>query len=546
MRFCRIILSFVAVTFASRSAAAQPSGAVVERPALVVNMVVGGLPYDFFVRFGHNLSGEGFRRFMDEGMVFTEARYDYMPTDRASSLATVTTGTYPSVHGVVGASWYDVLTGAEVELVADPDASGFGCDYGEGCYSNANLIAPTLGDRLVAENPRSKVLSIAAVPVSAIVMAGLGTTAYWVDTATAGWTSSSRYMLYLPGWVETFNDQYKGNTYFSEWFWAPQLAPERYVNRRYDRVEMPEEGPFRRLAPAGALPEAAGGGRYAPVFATPLASDLVADFVRQAVVREELGRDDAPDMLNVCFDAPRDIIARYGPESVEAEDMFYQLDRTVGSLMTFIAAQVPEGRVLFVLTSDHGGSSAYDAAVPQRERFSGEQFRTIINSFLCAQYGGEEWVAGYANRRLYINRREAFNRNLSLDEVQRRASDFALQFRGICRVVPSCDLRGGSASDAYMQRLRNGYFPKRSGDLLVDLEPGRIEEVPGVRAAAGSAYDYDIHVPLMMTGCGLPHAVVTDAVDMASLPVTLARILGIQRPEAATAGAIVPVVKYTE
>ena len=266
----------------------------------------------------------------------------------------------------------------------------------------------------------------------------------------------------------------------------------------------------------------------------------------QAVVREELGQDEAPDILNICFDAPRDIIAHYGPESVEAEDMFYQLDRTVGSLISFIVSQVGQERVLFVLTSDHGSSQAFDAAAPSQERFNGEQFRTIINSFLCAQYGGEEWVAGYANRRLYINRREAFNRNLSLGEVQRRAADFALQFRGISRVVPACDLRGGAASDAYMQRLRNGYFPKRSGDLLVDLVPGRIEERAGIRSSAGSAYDYDIHVPLLMAGCGLPHAVVEEPVDMASLPVTLARILGIQRPEAATAEAIAPIMEYME
>lgn len=542
---CRLVSLLVGGVFAFQTAAAQQAPRP-ERPALVVNMVVGGLPYDFVTRYGHNLSEGGFRRLAESGVSFTSARYDYMPTDRASSLATITTGTYPSVHGVVGERWCDVLTGEEVELIADSEAAGFDCEYGQGCYSNVNLIAPTLGDRLRAESPASKVVSIAADPVSAIVMAGLGTEAYWVNTATAGWTSSSRYMLYLPGWVERFNDQYRGNSYLADWFWTLHLGPERYVNRRYGRIDLPEDARFRELAPIGGLPCTAGGGRYVPVFATPLASDLVADFAMQAVVREELGQDEAPDILNICFDAPRDIIAHYGPESVEAEDMFYQLDRTVGSLISFIVSQVGQERVLFVLTSDHGSSQAFDAAAPSQERFNGEQFRTIINSFLCAQYGGEEWVAGYANRRLYINRREAFNRNLSLGEVQRRAADFALQFRGISRVVPACDLRGGAASDAYMQRLRNGYFPKRSGDLLVDLVPGRIEERAGIRSSAGSAYDYDIHVPLLMAGCGLPHAVVEEPVDMASLPVTLARILGIQRPEAATAEAIAPIVEYME
>lgn len=363
---CRLVPLLVGGVFAFQTAAAQQAPRP-ERPALVVNMVVGGLPYDFVTRYGHNLSEGGFRRLAESGVSFTSARYDYMPTDRASSLATITTGTYPSVHGVVGERWCDVLTGEEVELIADSEAAGFDCEYGQGCYSNVNLIAPTLGDRLRAESPASKVVSIAADPVSAIVMAGLGTEAYWVNTATAGWTSSSRYMLYLPGWVERFNDQYRGNSYLADWFWTLHLGPERYVNRRYGRIDLPEDARFRELAPIGGLPCTAGGGRYVPVFATPLASDLVADFAMQAVVREELGQDEAPDILNICFDAPRDIIAHYGPESVEAEDMFYQLDRTVGSLISFIVSQVGQERVLFVLTSD---TAAARLSMPPRLRRS--------------------------------------------------------------------------------------------------------------------------------------------------------------------------------
>lgn len=250
---CRLVPLLVGGVFAFQTAAAQQAPRP-ERPALVVNMVVGGLPYDFVTRYGHNLSEGGFRRLAESGVSFTSARYDYMPTDRASSLATITTGTYPSVHGVVGERWCDVLTGEEVELIADSEAAGFDCEYGQGCYSNVNLIAPTLGDRLRAESPASKVVSIAADPVSAIVMAGLGTEAYWVNTATAGWTSSSRYMLYLPGWVERFNDQYRGNSYLADWFWTLHLGPERYVNRAVRSYRpaggcaFPGTGPNRRSA----------------------------------------------------------------------------------------------------------------------------------------------------------------------------------------------------------------------------------------------------------------------------------------------------------
>lgn len=516
------------------------SAGEVERPALVVNIVVGGLPYDFIRMYGANLSDDGFLKFMREGMVFTSARYDYMPTNSVSSLATITTGTYPSVHGVVGEKWFDMITGEEVDLIEDPSVTGFDCDYGKGCYSNAQLLVPTLGDRLKLEHPESKVISVAANPVSSIVLAGLNTEAYWVNPVTATWTSSSSYMLYLPGWVTTFNERYKNWNEVSAWRWSLYKDTECYLNGRYGRPEFGYSSGFRKMCSVGRMPGIRQKERYANVAGTPLASDLLSDFIVQLVVSEGLGDDDIPDILNICFDAPRDIISHYGPESVEAEDMFYQLDWTIGALVRFIESHVGNGRVLFVLTSDHGTSGSYDAT--GKERFDGDQFCVITNSFLGAQYGGDKWVAGYANRRLYINRSEAFSRKLPLEQVQRLTSDFALQMRDVSRVVPSCDLRIGGAGDVYMERLCNGYFPKRSGDLLIDLAPGVIDIKQGVRASAGSAYDYDVHVPLIFLGCGIPAGRVDGEVDMAAVPVTLARLLGVGNPEAATAVPIEEIV----
>ena len=535
-------IPFLLGATAALHCAAAPATPAPQRPSLAVNIVLSGIPYDFFSRYEANLTEDGFRKFMREGTVFTESRYEYMPTNSVSSLATLTTGAYPSVHGVVSRQWCDVLTGQTVSLIDDPAATGFDCEFGEGCYSGALLTTPTLGDRLRRDYPESKVISIAADPASAIVIAGLGTEAYWLNPRTACWTSSSDYMLYLPGWVTNFNEQYKNNSYFSNWFWVLCKDEMRYRNRRISYIQPEHEGRFRRMEAIKALPGMTAEGRFPRVSATPLASDMVADFVRQAVLQERLGDDDTPDLLNICFDAPRRVIAHYGPESVEAEDMFYQLDRTIALLIRFIE-QETNGRVVFVLTTDHGCSDSYDAYALQADRFNGIQFRTIINSFLCAQYGGEAWVTGYFGRRLYINRNEAFSRGLSLDDVQRRASDFALQFRGIARVVPSCDLRSGAASDRYLQRLRNGYYQKRSGDLLVDLEPGLIEERTGVRADTGSAFEYDIHVPLMVMGYGIPAGVSDEEVDMTSVAVTLARLLGISQPDASSA---LPIRALTE
>lgn len=70
----------------------------------------------------------------------------------------------------------------------------------------------------------------------------------------------------------------------------------------------------------------------------------------------KLGADEAPDLLNICLDAPRRIAEAYGPESVEVEDMYYRLDRDLADFLTYLDAQAGEGNVVVALASDHGTS----------------------------------------------------------------------------------------------------------------------------------------------------------------------------------------------
>ena len=107
---------------------------------------------------------------MDQGAYFTDAHYNYMQTNTAAGLATLSTGTNPDGHGIVAEDWIDFTTNNPVNLIADPSVTGLDCDAGVGCYSPLNLTAATLGDRLKESDAKSKVVSIAATPVSAIVI----------------------------------------------------------------------------------------------------------------------------------------------------------------------------------------------------------------------------------------------------------------------------------------------------------------------------------------------------------------------------------------
>lgn len=514
--------------YAQHSAAANG-----RKPTLIVNIIVGGLEYDAYDRYKGTLSEGGFKTLVNGGVVFTDGRYDFMQTNTPATLATITTGCNPSVHGVVGEYWQDYVNGERVGLIDDPAAQGLNSDIGIGCYSYTNLTAPTLGDQLKYANPQSKVITIAADPVSAISMGGFAGHVYWLDTNACNWTSSSKYMLYLPGWVARYNERNNSRKQtFAEYKWKPVRQAKNYVNSRYCLFDFGSQPNMHKI-PVLSDPEAKKTA-YGHLLFTPAANDLVVELAKFAVVYEELGKDENPDILNIYFDAPRNVIKLYGPESVEAEDMFYRVDRSIASLLEYINSQANADKVLYVLTADHGVSRSCDISAGTATKFNGNQFRTLVSSFLGAQFGGNGWVNGYYDHRLYLNRTAVYNAGLSLRDVQERVAGFSMQFRGISHAITGNALQDAGISDPFTRRILNGYYPKRSGDLALCFMPGWIEDKPGVRADSGSPYDYDTHVPLIVFGCGLPSHAIKTPTDMTSLAPTLARILQINRPAAST------------
>jgi predicted AlkP superfamily pyrophosphatase or phosphodiesterase len=495
-----------------------------QKPRLVVNIVVSQLRYDAFGRMEHNLSDDGFLLFTTQGTTFSSAYYNYMQTLTPVSLATLTTGVNPSMHGVVSTRWIDYTTGEMVSLVGDASVRGLDCDPENGHYSPQHIVMPTLGDKLLAESPESKVVTIAADPISAVVMGGQNSAVYWMDEGRATWVSSTGYMFSLPEWVKTYNEGRRANSFIGEG-WSLFLPAKFYINKTNtifgaDRVQ--KISSFK----------SGGVNDYPAMIHSPYGNTLVADFAKQAVRGEKLGTDDATDILNVCFDASRYVGEKYGCESMEFEDMIYRLDSDIALLVKAITAQVNLDGVLFVITSDHGASDAWDSGVELHDRFNANQFKTILNSFLGVQFGVGDWVSDYIDRQVYLNHNLVYGRNLSLEEVQNRAATFALQFRGISHVLTSTAMRNGYFGASYGHRMQNGFYPRRGGDLMLNFMPGWIEEKPEGRSLSGSMYDYDTHVPLILFGWRIPIRQIEEPVDMTWVAPTLARILQISRPTA--------------
>lgn len=530
MRFTRyIVVIAVFILSAASMAMAQTE------PRLVVNIVISSMGADDLDRYADNFSSAGLRRIINGGQRFTNASYDYMQTTTPVSLATLSTGATPSIHGVVADRWFDYVGNKEVSLIEDRKEQSVNYSGGSGSYSPRNLVAQTLSDALAQQHPDSHIATIAVEPLSAIVMAGRSGEVYWMETLQSSWTTSSYYSKELPKWIADYNYQDQNEEYAIK-RWTSLLPYDNYHNSQVSVVEGLQSKTNKRIIHVQETPLAKGtmDDIYYQMCYTPAGNSAMLAFAREVVIHNKMGGDAVPDMLNIVLDTPRLISNRFGPESVEYEDMLYRLDRDLESFLSFLTTQVaaPE-QLLIVLTSDHGTSPSYNATEDVRERFNVRQAEVITNAFIGSLYGNGDWILGCIDRAIYLNHNLIMDKGLSLEKIQNDVATFVMQLRGVSQAVTAESMRGSYFGSGYGRKIQNGFYPRRSGDVVLNLMPEWIEEREQTRSMSGSMYRYDTQVPLIIYGAGCKAQLRNDKIDMTSLAATQAEILGIMAPSAA-------------
>jgi hypothetical protein len=252
--------------------------------------------------------------------------------------------------------------------------------------------------------------------------------------------------------------------------------------------------------------------------------------------REELGNDTTTDVLNIYLDAARYIAQIYGPESIEYEDMLYRLDKDIITFLNAVYDHVGRSSdVVIVVTSDHGTSPSYNATTAEpRHRFNHRQMEVIVNAYLGARYGADNYVAGYADKNIYLNHATIANKKLVLGEICDEVAVFLLQLQGISTAISSTSMRNSSFDHGRLRLMQDCYFGARSGDIVIDLVPGTIIEDDDYRSLPSGGYIYDRHVPLIIS-CGLgDNRRVMRTVDITELAPTLCHLMGIETPWASS------------
>lgn len=483
------------------------------RPKLVLLVAIDQFRYDYFPRFKSEYTG-GLKLLLDRGANFVDAHLEHYPTVTAIGHSTMLTGAIPATSGIIGNDWFDRATGKHVTSVEDRSVQLIGAPNGIGA-SPRRLLVSTVGDEMKRAGwDHPKVIGMAMKDRSAILPSGhMADAAYWYDSSTGGFFSSTYYFPKLPQWVSEFNDARYGDAFANKQW---QSAAEGRLERR--------------------LPPEAGKVLYTGINNSPFGNEVLERFAERAIDAEKLGQRGTTDLLTISFSSNDAVGHAYGPDSPEARNVSIAVDRTLGRLFDFLNKRIGLNNVIVVMTADHGVSPVPEVLLDQKMpggRILPEpdlrSFFYPIQQALVKQYGPGKWILNTAGSSPYLDYELIAAKKLNISEVQRVAAAAIAAAPHVARVYTREQLLTSRGwADRIDARVLRGFNASRSGDLEIVLEPYWIRGT--TKATHGTPFNYDSHIPLVFMGPGIRPGRYYQAAALNDAAPTLAAILDIEVP----------------
>ncbi len=523
------LISFIIPVLFFFSSTAQNTGETsanaisVQKPTLVVGIVIDQMRWDYLYRYYDRYApGGGFKRLLNQGFACENTIIPFVPTITACGHASIFTGTVPAINGIAGNDWWDYKTNNFVYCTDDASEHTIGSNTDAGKMSPRNLMVTTIGDELkLATNFKSKVIGIALKERAAILPAGhSANAAYWYDSKTGDWISSSYYLNALPTWVNDVNKKKLPDQYYAK-DWNTMYPVESYQQSDADNNRFP-----RKLAQYATK-------NYQVIIATPYGIDLSIEMAKAAINGEALGAGPATDFLTLSISSPDYIGHAYGPNSIEEEDCFLRLDKLLGEFLDFLDANTGKGKYLVFLTADHGAANVPSFLNKHKipaGNFDNETAEAELNKLLEAKFKTIGLVIGILNYQVYLDRTTMDAKHLNKELVYKTAMDYLLQNPSIDRVI-ALDAVGETTLNANIREvIINGYFPSRSGDLQILFRPQWIDGFLNGGTTHGVWNPYDAHIPLIWYGWNILPGKTYRNTYMTDIAPTVAAMLKIQMP----------------
>jgi hypothetical protein len=450
----------------------------------------------------------------------------------------------------------------------------------------ANLRVPTLGDRMVAAKPGSRVVSLSGKDRGAIFLAGKDArhVVYWYDRDTGRYLSSAAYDQdgivggAARDLVRQFNAQQAGVRLISRFgtLWKPLPKPDAAAGwpqpaPNLGRYQIPDLGigfdHDLSLAPRG---------YFDGIYTSPLQDQLLADLALAFLSDRALalGRRGQPDLLALSFSAQDVVSHTFGNESEEELDTLRRLDRDLGRLLTALDAladEEPRGSVVLALSADHGftllpevvrrdtgkrigGRLQSSDTIPETPYPNlQERLNRALADELCLPagsqpiFGSEGWIVAYDRTVFPALTVDGpcgpAGQTVGLADLDRAFPRVVRRLFGeeIEEVLLTSQRDRWLANDPAVPFARNDDDAARSGDaFLIPREGVLMHWDPERGSGHGSHHEADTHVPLLFWGGPFRPGERSESSTPYDLAPTLADILGITLPDAVGTSRVPP------
>ncbi len=527
MKWQVFILFLVVPSFLLNLFAAPPLKKPLQKPKLLVVIVIDQMRSDYLTRFEKRFlparrqpgTVGGFNYLMSYGAYFPVAEYDILQAMTCPGHAMISTGAYPMMNEIVMNDWFDKKRGKNIYCAEDEEHG----------LSPKNLRTSTFPDELKIAGYKSQVVGVSLKDRSAIMLAGhQGDHVYWIDEKNLAWTTSSFYSKNpLPTWVQTQNTKLNG-LIGKDGVWES--------NEKATGLTEDSQGPFKKTFKYGEKNS----------LSYPFGIDITFDLAAAAVKELKLGKKDSPDVLNISLSSHDILGHEHGPNSREMEEMTVHEDRALSKFLNFLKSEGLLDSSLIVLTADHGVAPTVDFMTKNKMDAGRLSYSTLIKNIHAhfdKKWGSprnKKWIASQLTFNLYFDRETLAEKNLNLKDVESEAAKILLQDPGIWFVLKSTDYDSGFRVGPDLQGPTMRQFsPTKSGDVVIIPRPFYMHEGrSGTTHLTG--FSYDKSVPLIFLGKGIKAGIYPQQAKVVDIAPTLSFIYGVL-PPATSAGKILEI-----
>ncbi|GGB16254.1 alkaline phosphatase [Sphingomonas metalli] len=490
-------------------------------PKLIVAISVDQFSADLFAQYRNHYTG-GLARLLTGG-VFPSGYQSHAATETCPGHSTILTGYRPAHTGIIANNWIDQRVGrpdktvycSEDERVADSSHERY-------TVSDMHLKVPTLGERMKAADPRSRVVSVAGKDRAAVMMGGHKVDELW-------WWDGKTYTSYagraVPPVVQRTRDA------VAALIARPQAA-------------LPLPGwcrPLDRAITAGTA--TVGQGRFeraagdAKAFRTSPAADAAVLAMAAGLVQDmQLGKGPATDIIAVGLSATDYIGHALGTQGAEMCIQMNELDQSLAGFFAVLDDTGVDYEIM--LTADHGAHDMTERqqqrAMPMEAHVAPETLAGAVGAAIGRDLGltGPVLLGGEGD--VYLSTAlPAAQRSRVLAEAVRRYKTLpqvAAVFTG-AEIAASPMPSTPPETWNLLERAKASYDPDRSGDLLVLLKP-RVTSIEkpaaGYVETHGSPWDYDRRVPILFWRKGMTGFEQPLSVETVDIMPTLAATIGLK------------------